>query len=245
MIAWSCGGGIQSVAIGVLIREGVLPKPNLSGIADTGREVQSTWDYLDGVLNPYLAAAGVTVERIPHSLASADLYSKKGELLIPAYDAAEGRLSTFCSGWWKRDVFERWLRSRDVAECDCWIGYSLDELYRVKNDHRHWCRYRHPLIDLRLTRGACVSLIEKAGLPIPHKSRCWGCPHQNAEEWAEVKANPDEWAKAVELDRQIREADERGGLFLHSSRRPLELADLSVDESMPLFRRCQDGGCWT
>ena len=58
-ICWSCGGGIQSVAIGVLFKEGVLPKPDFAGIADTGRECQSTWDYLDGVLNPYLRDTGV------------------------------------------------------------------------------------------------------------------------------------------------------------------------------------------
>jgi hypothetical protein len=245
VISWSCGGGLQSVAIGVLIREGALPRPDLSGIADTGREVQSTWDYMRDVLNPYLAPAGVEIEIIPHALAGADLYSPKGDLLIPAYDAGEGRLSAFCSGWWKRDVFERWLRQKSVKECDCWIGYSLDELSRIKNDHRHWCRYRHPLIDLRLTRAGCRALIEKAGLPVPRKSRCWGCPHQNAEEWAEVRADPEQWAKAVELDRAIREADERGGLFLHSSRVPLPLANLAVDDTAPLFRHCQDAGCWT
>jgi hypothetical protein len=37
MITWSYGGGVQSVAIGVLIREGVLPKPDLAAIVDNGR----------------------------------------------------------------------------------------------------------------------------------------------------------------------------------------------------------------
>jgi len=233
------------VAIGILIREGVLPKPDLAGIADTGREVRTTWEYLDGVLNPYLAPTGLVIERIPHSLAHVDLYGRKGELLIPAYDAAEGRLATYCAGEWKRDVFERWLRQKGVVECDCWIGYSLDERWRAKKDHRSWCHLRQPLIDLRLSRAGCRVLIEKAGLPVPHKSRFWGCPHQSAEEWAEIKADSEQWRLAVELDRQIREADERGGLFLYSSHIPLEMADLSVDESMPLFRGCQDGACFT
>ena len=123
----------------------------------------------------------------------------------------------------------------------------LDELHRATyKAHRDWCQPAYPLIDLRLSRGACIRLIEAAGLPIPHKSRCWGCPHQNAEEWSEIKASPDEWAAAVRLDADIRARDPEGkGLFLHSSRVPLELADLSVEEELPLFRHCQDAGCFT
>lgn len=53
-IVWSYGGGVQSAAIGVLIREGVLPVPDLAVIADTGRERRSTWEYLRRFMQPYL-----------------------------------------------------------------------------------------------------------------------------------------------------------------------------------------------
>ncbi len=246
-IAFSCGGGVQSVAIGVLIGEGGLPVPDLSAIVDTGRERRTTWEYLHGVLNPYLRAKrGIEVEVVPHSFSRVDLYDKTGTTLMPAY-TDEGRLPAFCSGEWKRDAFERWLRSRNTKECTMWLGFSLDERQRATGKaHRPWCVPAYPLIDLRLTRGACIRLIEAAGLPVPSKSRCWMCPHQNVEEWNEVKADPEEWAAAVRLDAEIRANDPEGkGLFLHSSRVPLELADLTVDDAMPLFRGCQDGGCYT
>lgn len=249
MIAWSCGGGVQSVAIGVLIREGVLPVPDLSGIADTGRERQATWDYLDEHLNPYMAAVGVKVERIPHSLATVDLFAHNGDLLIPAY-TAEGKLPTFCSVEWKRRVFLRWLRSLKVEKCRYWIGFSLDEMNRCGKSDLEWAQPDYPLIDKRLTRQGCLRIIEAAGLPKPPKSRCYACPHQNQEEWREVQANPKEWALAVALDEQIRENDPegRGDLYLHASRRPLAMADLSDkddSDAFPLFRHCQDAGCWT
>ncbi len=249
MIAWSCGGGVQSVAIGVLIRESVLPVPDLSGIADTGRERQATWDYLKNYLQPYLDPIGVQIEIVPHSLARVDLYDKSGLTLLPGY-TAEGRKSAFCSGEWKRDVMERWLRSKGVRQCVQWLGFSLDEQHRATGKaHRTWCVPAYPLIEKRLTRGACLRLIEAAGLPRPPKSRCWMCPHQNAEEWREVQADPAEWAKAVALDQEIRASDPegRGDLYLHSSRVPLALADLidRSDEDFPLFRQCQDAGCWT
>lgn len=62
-----------------------------------------------------------------------------------------------------------------------------------------------------------------------------------------MKADPEEWARAVALEKEIQDNDPQGaGLFLHSSRVPLPLADLSFDASPgPLFRHCQDAGCYT
>lgn len=244
MIAWSCGGGLQSVAIGVLIKTGQLPIPELAGIMDTGREVSSTWEYLDTVLNPYLQSTGLQIERIPHSFARVDLFDESGLTLVPAYTRDGGRLASFCSGEWKRDAFERWLRSRCVKECDCWIGFSIDEVRRVKKDHRRWCRYGYPLIDLFLNRRMCQTLIEEAGLPLPHKSRCWCCPHQGAEEWREVQADPAQWQSALNLEREINERDpDQTGLFLYQGRVPLAMATFGEERTA---RLCDGGaGCYT
>lgn len=247
MISWSCGGGIQSVAIGVMVNEGVLPKPDFAGIADTGRECQSTWDYLDGVLNPYMREVGIEVERVGHELSRVDLYDKSGLTLIPAY-TSEGRLSAFCSGEWKRDVMERWLRSKGVKTVTQWLGFSWDERHRCKKPHRDWCQLEFPLVDRMITRAGCEEIIRKAGLPLPKKTRCWMCPHMNNEEWREIKSNPEEWKKAVELEGEMNEMDPRGEtMFLHHSRTPLLLADLGQpgDEIPPLFRGCQESGCFT
>lgn len=143
MIVWSYGGGVQSVALAVLVREGVLPVPDLAVIADTGREKQTTWDYLREVVQPYLNPAGVQIQVAPHSLSRVDLYAPTSDLpLIPAWTRTtriepslfgdmptneDGRLPSYCSGEWKRDVVERWLRLQGVVEADEWIGYSLDE----------------------------------------------------------------------------------------------------------------------
>ncbi len=248
-IAWSYGGGVQSVAIGVMIAKGVLPKPDLAVIADTGRERRTTWDYLHAHMQPYLDQAGVKIELAPHTLARVDLYDKSGLTLMPAY-TAEGRKSSFCSGEWKRDVIERWLRLKGVKECESWIGYSLDELWRVKKDHRGWCKLAFPLIDRMVNRVMCVAIIEKAGLPVPNKSRCWMCPHQTTEEWMEVRNDPEEWPAAVALDHEIRQRDPQNeagkGLFLYSGRVPLDVADFAVDAGLaPPAKPCETGHCWT
>jgi hypothetical protein len=78
MIVWSYDGGVQSVAIGVLIREGVLPGPDLAVIADTGRERRTTWDYLRDVMQPYLDAIGLKIQVAPHTLSGRDLEGPSG-----------------------------------------------------------------------------------------------------------------------------------------------------------------------
>jgi hypothetical protein len=236
---------VQSAAIGVLIREGALPIPDLAVIADTGRERRTTWDYLHQVMQPYLWQVGLSIQIAEHGLSRGDLYAKDGTTLIPAF-TAEGRLATFCSGVWKRDVVERWLRQQGVEHCDLWIGFSMDELARAKKDHRPWCRIAYPLIEKWINRAMCIALIEKAGLPVPQKSRCWMCPHQNREEWAEVREDPQEWQQAIALDEEIRRRDPRGeGLYLHASRKPLDLVGDDGDLLLPPTKACDSGFCWT
>jgi hypothetical protein len=76
---WSCGGGTQSCAIGVLICEGRLPKPDFAGIADTGHEMPTTWQYFDAVLKPKLAAVGVEIVRIKMQ----DWATPRGRQIMP------------------------------------------------------------------------------------------------------------------------------------------------------------------
>lgn len=243
MLTWSYGGGVQSVAIGCLIRAGRLPVPDLAAICDTGREVQSTWDYLRQHMQPHLDTIGLTVQVVPHSFARVDLYDKTGLTLMPAY-TDEGRLASFCSGEWKRDAMERWLRVQGVKECTQWIGYSIDEARRVgKTDHRPWCHNEFPLIDLFINRARCLEIITEAGLPIPRKSRCWQCPHQNDQEWLEIKTDPKQWAAALALEKEINAHDpEKAGLYLYGGRVPLEMADF---KSAPGGSPCDGGHCFT
>jgi hypothetical protein len=58
---------------------------------------------------------------------------------------------------------------------------------------------------------------------------------------------PDDFAKAVELDEQIRAADREQGVYLYRGRVPLAMADLDTPEpeEADLFSRCESGMCWT
>lgn len=237
----SYGGGIQTIAMCVLVVNGKLPKPDAVIAADTGREMQTTWEYAEEIARPLLARVGLDLHIAGHELATVDLYGHNGDLLVPSHTDT-GKLPTFCSNEWKARVVQRYARRVLGAPTDQthWIGFSLDEVKRIKSTDGR----RFPLVDLMLTRSDCEAIVLAEGLPLPKKSRCWMCPHQHNEEWREVRAMPELWRQAVELDAEIRENDERGGLWLHPDRVPLDVANIDADDRKEPNRQCAFGLCF-
>lgn len=247
---WSYGGGVQTIAILCLIADGQLPKPELAVMADTGRERSSTWRYLEEYAQPLMNSINLPFHVAPHSLATVDLYSHKGKLLIPAFTET-GKLPTFCSNEWKRRVVERYLRSLGYGPKNSvrmWLGISLDEVERMKHSKTSWIEHHYPLIfDARLRRIECETIIERSGLPVPPKSTCWMCPNMNAQTWQSIKENdPDDYQRAIELEKQVYERDEQGGVYLHRAGQFVSEIDFSDQPETPgLFDGCDSGYCWT
>lgn len=237
MIVWSYGGGVQSAAIAALIVAGKLPRPELAVIADTGREAQATWDYMNGVVMPRL---GMPIHVAGHDLATQDLYSTNGDLLIPAFTAS-GKLPTFCSVEWKKRVVRRWLRAQGVERCQMWLGISTDELGRAKASDVDWIENVYPLLTIcPMSRSEAFQVVIAAGWPEPPRSSCWCCPHRQDKEWRALP--PEELAKAVALEAEIRERDP--DVYLHPARVPLGEVDMT-DAQADLWGTCESGYCWT
>ncbi|KKL24500.1 hypothetical protein LCGC14_2414710 [marine sediment metagenome] len=185
--AWSCGGGVDSTAIAMLIIEGKLPKPDLAWMVDVGWEKSSTWDHVTQVLRPRLKEVGVWL----HVIKTTDytdnkLLDAKGYVKIPAYRRVDGKvmkLSTRCSGPWKVSVAKRWLREQGVEKCENWIGIATEESRRAKPSRDKWFGHRWPLIELGLTRGDCLYMVGQNGWPMPPRTSCVMCPQQTNSEW--------------------------------------------------------------
>jgi hypothetical protein len=243
----SYGGGRQTIALCILVARGILPRPDRAVIADTAREARSTWDYLDSHVAPLLAGVGLAVERAPHRLATVDLYGLNGDLLIPAFTAT-GKLPTFCSQEWKARVVQRHLRQTGVGPdttVTTWIGFAADERDRIRGNYGEgvW-RKSYPLVDLGLTTGDCLAIVADQGWPEPPPSSCVMCPHRRNSQWRLLRdTSPDEWAEAIRIDAEIREADERGALYLHRQRVPLAAADIDTDDPDEVARQCSLGLC--
>lgn len=245
---WSCGGGTQSAAIASLIVRGELPKPDLAVIVDTEREKSGTWEYAEAVLIPKLAAVGVTLQRVKKSdFATVDLYSHKGKLLLPVFtdqSGEVGKLSSYCSGEWKRDVILRWLRAQGVKQCDTWIGISVDEMRRTRVSRVAWAQNRYVLIERRMRRMDCVrEVVEVSGWPEPPRSACWMCPNMGNSEWLEMKLHfPGDFDLAVAFDRELRETDPNA--WLHESCTPLDQVDFTRPAGLFDDPSCASGYCF-
>lgn len=248
---WNSGGGTQSTAIAALIVQGKLPKPDIAVIADTEYERSSTWDYLDNVVGPALQSVGVELVRVVKSdYSKLDLLGGKAgdTLLIPAFtDKGNdiGKLKTFCSAEWKRDVVRRYCTAvHGVKAATNWIGYSTDEMgraYKAKHAVKNQGKWQvsFPLIDLGMSRDNCVALVEAMGWPTPPRSSCWMCPNHHMNEWREIKKDKRDWEKVVMFDRELRRIDPHA--WLTDQPVPIEQVDFS-DSQEVLFGR-EDGAC--
>jgi hypothetical protein len=132
--------------------------------------------------------------------------------------------------------------------CDC--HWFQDETWRSGDTGRSPWFVRYPLRELMLTRFDCEDIITAQGWPLPSKSACKGCPHRTNEEWRDLKAkHPEDFAEAVELEKELQANDElRGesGVWLHHSRVNLADADLDAPDRKYAPRQCGLGaGCWT
>lgn len=245
---WACGGGTQSGAIATLIRLGKLPRPDIAFMTDTGRERSTTWPFVNDFIRPALASVGLELQIIKAAdFARIDVYWND-TILLPGYtdiSGSVGKLSPFCSGKWKRDVAERFLRSVGVETCRNWIGISRDEARRIRAQHRNWLELWYPLIfEVPVTRAQCVELIQAQGWnrQIPHSS-CYMCPNHSDAEWIDMKLNcPDDFLAACALEAETRIMDPH--FFLHPACVPLADVDFFAQNTMFSERGCTTG-CFT
>ena len=112
-----------------------------------------------------------------------------------------------------------------------WIGISLDEIQRMKDNPTKWSENIFPLIDAGISRDRCYIISKEAGLPEPQKSACYHCPYHGNAEWEEMRVDhPAEFARAVAFDLKIRDMSRSGvrnPVFLHRSLKPLGEVDFT------------------
>jgi hypothetical protein len=204
---------------------------------------------MNEVISPALASVGVTLHRVRKSeFEKKDLYAgaQDDTLLIPAFTTQSGdigKLSNYCSSYWKREVVKRWANAHGVTAVDMWLGISVDEMNRVQKGTRAKWQTRYPLIEQRMNRGDCIALVQRMGWPTPPRSSCIMCPNHTAHEWRDIRDNkPEDWQAAIRFDHEIRKRDPH--VYVHHDCVPLEHADLDEQNGV-LFGHCDSGHCFT
>jgi hypothetical protein len=267
---FSFGGGTQSMAVLALQALGQLPQPYDAFVfANVGADSENpaTLDYLAQYAQPFAQAHHIRLETVQKTRRTGrtetileSIYSENRSVAIPAYmgkSGAPGNRS--CTQDWKIIQIDKFIKTAGAKFGVVGVGISVDEWQRARDEDWHdrhgkkllhfWRRREHPLLALRLSRSECSRIIQQAGLPQPPKSSCWFCPFHRLGEWAQMKrSDPELFARAVDVERQINEKRDLRGkdrLFLRSDLKPIE--ETNIDQ-MPLFPddpACESGYCMT
>lgn len=255
----SLGAGVQSTTLLMLSAEGKLPRLDAAIFSDTQWEPAAVYAHLDRLEREVAQPASIPIYRVSvgnirndaldpqHRFASMPLFIKN-------QDGGDGMTRRQCSAEYKIKPIKRKVREllgRPHPEpiprglyAEQWIGISKDEFGRAKDSDVQYTRNAFPLLDLPggadgrpgWTRDDCRRYLTMNGWESTPKSACIGCPFHGNRQWRDLRDNhPEEWADAVDFDRQIRSGNARGNAngkpllgeaYLHASRLPLDQAPI-------------------
>jgi len=198
----SFGGGVGSWGYAALVAQGKIRAPWMAAIVDTGREITSTWEYIER----HRSALTFDLHIIKQPLPS--LWSGNGNSFLPGGFDIEGGafMRGFCSSYWKRDVMRRWLvKKMGITAYNLAFGIHFDEWQRMTSARQKSVINIYPLVDLKITRADCAQAALDVFGEIPPRSRCWMCPGQNTDDWEEVTSKyPELYKAALEIDTESR-----------------------------------------
>lgn len=250
----SLGAGVQSTTVLLMSCVGELPKLDAAIFADTQWEPKAVYKHLEW-LKWYSERHGIPV----YTVSSGDLRltainskmrggAGKGlgkwwasmPLRTVSSDGSQGIIRRQCTKEYKIDPITKKIREmlglkkrqrfKPGTHIEQWFGISVDEVHRMRTSGKSWSEFVYPLVDRRMSRQGCNVWLESHGFPVAPRSACIGCPYHSNEEWRKIKADPEEWADAVEFDNAIRDCGGmRGKMYLHRDCKPLEEVDLRTD----------------
>lgn len=260
----SFGAGVQSTALLACSAMGLygFPKADCAIFADTGDEPSWVYQHLE-FMEKWAGERGVEVIRCQKGHLSQDIIDrhrgkKKRFAAIPGWTmGSDGRAAPLrrqCTREYKIEPIEKAVREllgyrkrqRMKHKVRCLIGISYDEIIRIKDSRTPWVTNEWPLVDARFRRHDCIEIVKGLGIPEPGKSSCVGCPYHSDRFYRELKEKyPEEFQKAVEFDRTIRNMSMNGvrsPVYVHRSLKPLEEVDFTKNQ-MELFGEECSGTC--
>lgn len=245
----SLGAGVQSTVLALMACDGALPGLDGAIFADTGWEPPAVYEQVDRLAAEF-ERSNIPFYRVTQGNLRADTLDPEHRFVSVPYftknaDGSDGMGRRQCTSEYKLRPINRKVRELLGAKApdfrtvprgntaEQWIGFSTDEIHRV-NDRREnlYTTKRYPLLDLDMSRKDCERWLKASGWGHTAKSACIGCPFHGNAQWRDLRDNhPEQWADAVEFDRQIRKggasaAPLDGEAFLHRSRIPLDIAPI-------------------
>ncbi len=164
LVVLNLGAGRQSVALLAMACEGLIPKPDLVIHADTGDERKLTILYVEQVVRPACAAAGIPFLVVSNGNIREDTLRSVREgtrianapYFVDKGNGKRGKLNRLCTSEYKIVPIERAIRERlGIApglrvhtkahpyHVEQWIGIASEESRRA-NGNRIPCRHKVP-----------------------------------------------------------------------------------------------------
>lgn len=208
----SYGGGINSTALVIAM---VKTDQAFDAIifADTGAEKESTYATVQRLSDWLVSSGRSEIIRVRKTESLEDYCLDRKMLPSLAYGFNQ------CSGDYKIKPIHRWGKNWEPA-VECWngkekvikcIGFDngprdLARSKKFRDDYPSKYQLRYPLIEMRLDRKLCETLIRNEGIEVPEKSCCFFCPaHKKAEVIELSKNHPDLFARAIVLEDTAKE----------------------------------------
>ena len=237
LLVLAYGGGTQSTAMLILIKEGYLPKPDLIIHSDTGSELPETVEFIQ------TARQFVEDElNIPFAIVKShrgnlhDDYLSKGNIPIIGTRSCTANFKILPQRRLIRKIVGR--RNRHLAKV--MLGITTDESKRKTESEVKWCSLEYPLIDdFPYTRDECITLNGIYSWDVG-KSGCFCCPYQGGKKWLELKNNHPHLFEISVMMEEKKFKVKGGKLGLYQERPLSDLDNITLEESM-----CDSGaGCF-
>ena len=195
----SFGGGVQSTAMLLFIKDGLLPKPDIVIHADTGAEMPETEKHIKEWVIPFCEEQEIPFKIVKSHLGSIyDDYYKIGAIPIMGIRSCTDKFKIRPQ---RRAIREIVGNGKGKLLAECWLGITTDEERRRTESNVKWCGVTYPLLDYhRVSRQECLDRLHEEGLEVI-KSGCFHCPYAGSNFYIDLRSkHNDLFQKAIDLE---------------------------------------------
>ena len=249
--------GVQSTAMYLMSSGGLYDKADYAIFADPQAESKATYKMLDWLLNWQKENDGIPIiinrdhNILEDTLNGVNALGRKF-VTIPAFSENGGMVMRQCTGEYKvRPVLKEirklygLKKNQHLPPTELWLGISIDESSRMKDNVIKAITNKYPLIDLMMSRSMCINFFKNNNIPVPSKSSCVFCPYHSDSFWKDIKNDNSAWQTILDVDNKIRNNTKRGEkdkLYLHRSLKPMSEAYFQENQ-LDLFENECEGHC--
>src|SRR3990167_148527 len=241
----SLWAGVQSSTMALMAACGEIDLiPDGAIFADTQAEPKAVYEWLDWLEKqlpfPVFRVTAGNLEEASlkvHTGKSGKKYTKHA---IPYYtlgqDGHKGMNPRQCTGDFKIVPIKRKIREimKQTGEKKViqWLGISYDEIVRMKPSRVKYIKHVYPLIEKRMTRQDCLSLIKSHHYPEPPRSACYFCPFHSDSEWGKLTEADMKRASEYEfkLSQSLLSVHRKHSPYLHKYRIPIRRINFKLPD---------------